>query len=184
MPQPKKYKTEEERKEAKRLYGIEWRKNHKEYLKEYERERSKTEKRKQLSRDMYAKHSAERCEKVKAYYNEHSEAIHKRRNDLYKTDKLTRAKALVAGYISMDRKSNVGVCTITPEWVVDNILSGQCCDYCLESDWHKLGCDRIDNDKPHTPDNVVCCCTSCNVKRKKTPYLEFKYGDKNPRKDS
>ena len=169
---------EKQRKEAKRLYNIEWRKAHKEHLKEYEHNRAKTEKRKQLNREMYVKHKNERCEYAREYYDENSEAINQRRRDSYKTDKLKRAKALVFAYTKMDKDSNVGECTLTPEWIVDNIFSGQHCDYCPESDWTKLGCDRIDNNKPHTPDNVVCCCGQCNVKRKKIPYLEFKYGKK------
>lgn len=176
MSAHKKYQTEEERKEARRLYGIEWRKKHKEQMKKYEQERSQTEKRKQLSREMYAKHSQERCEKAKEYYAKNSEVINQQRRDIYKTNKLKRAKCLCAAYKQMDRKSNVGECTLEPEWIVENIFSGQHCDYCPESDWTKLGCDRIDNQKPHTPDNVVCCCTKCNVHRKKIPYLTYKYG--------
>jgi hypothetical protein len=28
-----------------------------------------------------------------------------------------------------------------------------------------IGCDRLDNDKGHTKDNVVPCCVSCNTVR-------------------
>lgn len=50
------------------------------------------------------------------------------------------------------------------KWIMDNILPSGCI-YCGETDWHKLGCDRIDNTKPHTKDNVVCCCKRCNTLR-------------------
>lgn len=50
------------------------------------------------------------------------------------------------------------------KWITDNILSKECI-YCGETDWRKLGCDRIDNTKPHTKDNVVCACARCNKLR-------------------
>ena len=50
------------------------------------------------------------------------------------------------------------------QWVVDNIYSNGCI-YCGETDWRKLGCDRINNNKPHTKDNVVPCCKRCNKLR-------------------
>lgn len=50
------------------------------------------------------------------------------------------------------------------QWIVDNIFDKECI-YCGETDWRKLGCDRIDNTKPHTKDNVVPCCTRCNKLR-------------------
>ena len=47
------------------------------------------------------------------------------------------------------------------KWIVDNIYS-KTCTHCGESDWHKLGCNRLDNTKPHTKDNVEPCCQHCN----------------------
>ena len=47
------------------------------------------------------------------------------------------------------------------KWIVDNIYK-QPCKHCGETDWHKLGCNRIDNTKPHTKDNVESCCFHCN----------------------
>ena len=29
----------------------------------------------------------------------------------------------------------------------------------------KIGCDRVDNSKGHTKDNVVPCCITCNTVR-------------------
>lgn len=50
------------------------------------------------------------------------------------------------------------------QWIIDNIFDKGCI-YCGETDWRKLGCDRIDNKKGHTKDNVVPCCTRCNKLR-------------------
>lgn len=91
----------------------------------------------------------------------------------YRQTKGGRALTLIHGYKVSDEKHNRGECTLTKEWVIDNIFSSKCY-YCGETDWTKLGCDRIDNDKPHTPDNVVCCCTNCNNERQKMPFEEFK----------
>ena len=76
-------------------------------------------------------------------------------------------------YQTADKKHNRGECTITGEWMVDNVFSGQICFYCKESDWTKLGVDRIYNDLPHTPDNVVVCCEECNKKRGRKSYEDF-----------
>ena len=39
------------------------------------------------------------------------------------------------------------------------------CNWCGETNWYKLGADRIDNSKPHTLENCVCSCFECNRKR-------------------
>jgi len=49
------------------------------------------------------------------------------------------------------------------QWIVDNIYSKPCV-HCGETDWHKLGCNRLNNDLPHTKDNVEPCCWECNNK--------------------
>ena len=46
--------------------------------------------------------------------------------------------------------------------VFENILTKPCV-YC--GDTYRVGCDRIDNSKGHTKDNVVPCCIECNTAR-------------------
>lgn len=92
---------------------------------------------------------------------------------IYRQTKGGRALTLIHGYKKSDEKYNRGECTLTKEWVIENIFSGQKCYYCGETDWLKLGCDRIDNSKPHTPDNVVCCCKECNNERQKMLFEDF-----------
>ena len=48
------------------------------------------------------------------------------------------------------------------------------CCYCGETDWHKLGADRIDNSKPHSKENCVCACEKCNVERRDFPFPLFR----------
>lgn len=51
---------------------------------------------------------------------------------------------------------------LTSEWMINNILFKPC-TYCGDTD--HVGCDRIDNSKGHTKDNVIPCCKDCNTVR-------------------
>ncbi len=82
--------------------------------------------------------------------------------NLYNTLK-GRANNLVSRYETQDKRHNKGKCTLTPQWIIENILSKPCA-HCGETDWHKIGCNRLDNSLPHTPDNVEPCCWDCNNK--------------------
>lgn len=105
------------------------------------------------------------------YRNEHKEEISEYNKNYSKTQR-GRANNLLGSYRFNDKKHNRGECNITPEWIVENIFSKPC-HYCGESDWTKIGCDRIDNSKPHTMDNVVPCCKSCNDKKGSMSYDEY-----------
>ena len=78
-------------------------------------------------------------------------------------DKLKRAHSLKSAYNQTDRKYKLGKGNLTAKWIVKNIFTKPC-HYCGETDWKKLGCNRIDNDLPHTTDNVEPCCMKCNRK--------------------
>jgi hypothetical protein len=56
---------------------------------------------------------------------------------------------------------------LSPEWIADQIKDG--CVYCGDKRT-RMTMDRIDNDKPHTRDNVVPACIRCNLTRKTMPY--------------
>lgn len=83
-----------------------------------------------------------------------------------------RAHRLRISYQTMDKRKGL-VCTLTSEWILEHILKSQCV-YCGCSDWKELGCDRIDNSKAHTPENVVCSCWTCNNKRGLKDYHQFR----------
>ena len=73
----------------------------------------------------------------------------------------TRAKQMCSTYKSLDKKKGFDISNnIEHEKMLELWKYG--CIYCGESDWHKLGCDRIDNSKPHSTDNIVCSCKDCN----------------------
>ena len=91
--------------------------------------------------------------------------------EYYKTPR-GRAKAMASALKRTDEKYNSGECTIDEQWIMDNIFT-QPCYYCGETDWRVLGCDRMDNNLPHTPENIVCCCKQCNKKRGNIPFNVF-----------
>ena len=80
----------------------------------------------------------------------------------YRTTKNGRASQLLGRYNESDKKGNRGKGDLTVDWIVENIFSKPCV-HCGETDWHKLGCNRIDNDLPHTKNNVESCCEECNT---------------------
>lgn len=76
-----------------------------------------------------------------------------------------RAKAskMISSYKCKDKKNGFNnVCDIDIDWMIENIFKKRCI-YC--GDNKRVGCDRIDNNKPHTKDNVVPCCIECNMAR-------------------
>lgn len=143
MGRPKKYLTEEEQKAAKSRRNKRYSQKHKEELSEY----------------------------MKIYRKKHSDERKEYMKQLRETP-VGRASNLRTAYKRVDKKYNRGECTLTTKWIVENIFSSKC-HYCGESDWTKLGADRIDNSKPHTPDNVVPCCYHCNCKKHLKTYEEF-----------
>lgn len=75
----------------------------------------------------------------------------------------SRAHSLIMAYNAEDIKRGRGKGNLTVKWVIDNIFS-QPCAHCGRTGWDVIGCNRLDNDKPHTMDNVEPCCRECNDK--------------------
>ena len=80
-----------------------------------------------------------------------------------KNKELYRAFNLTSAYNQTDRKYGLGKGDLTAQWIVDNIFSKPCA-HCGKSGWQIMGCNRLDNSKPHTMDNVEPCCAKCNKK--------------------
>lgn len=77
-------------------------------------------------------------------------------------DKLrSKASKMISSYKLKDRKKGFNT-DIDIDWFIANVLNSKCV-YC--GDTKRLGCDRIDNSKGHTKDNVVPCCYECNIAR-------------------
>ncbi|MBP5421145.1 MAG: hypothetical protein J6Y78_01755 [Paludibacteraceae bacterium] len=180
-----KFFTEEERKEARRrsyqkhreeilerqkLYNKEHKDERSEYMKQYRQNHKDeiAEKAKQYRQN----HKDEKAVYDKQYYQNNREKKLKNSIQRYSTKK-GRANCLIRGYKKQDKDKNRGECTLTADWIVENVFSGQCCNYCGESDWAKLGVDRKDSSLPHTQENCVPCCRKCNEKKHTTEYDEF-----------
>ena len=74
------------------------------------------------------------------------------------------ARHIVAHYRKMDRDRGFDDSqTITAEWFIQNIAYKPC-KYCGTQGYGLIGCNRLDNTKGHTQDNVEPCCKSCNCK--------------------
>lgn len=87
----------------------------------------------------------------KNYYKEH------------KNTPISRAKILLSRYNQKDKINNRGKGDLTSKWIVENIFSKPCV-HCGKKGWEIIGCNRLDNSKPHTKDNVEPCCKKCNIK--------------------
>ncbi len=171
----RKYNTEEEKKAAKKAAYKKWRESHLEQ--ERERNRRKNAARREETKEYNKKYRAEH----KEYYREYMkkwEQEHKEERKLYaktrgydKYNKVRRASIVKrANALSQDYRyadTSRGFDTgknVDGQWIENNIFTVGCI-YCGDTDWRHLGCDRIDNNLPHTQDNVVCSCGICNVER-------------------
>lgn len=74
-----------------------------------------------------------------------------------------RASRLVQKYNYNDEIAGRGKGDLTKEWLYGNIIFKPCA-YCGKTGWDVIGCNRLDNSKPHTMDNVEPCCEECNKK--------------------
>lgn len=156
-----KYKTEEERREAKKKYDHEYFQTNKEKKQQYRKQ-----------------YYNENKEQIRAYYKryreEHRDPSRKRYRRYSSDEERTMYKSAdsrLQNYRTEDLKYGREF-SLTREWIVDRIFSSSCI-YCGESDWHKLGCDRKDNSIGHTPENCVPSCKRCNEKRQRLGFHQF-----------
>lgn len=144
------------------------------------------EKIKEQRKKRYQENKEKELEQNKRYHNEHKEEIslYQKQYIIDNNDKLKaykkeyyskmhgRSLRLVNHYKREDKKHQRGECTLTAEWIIDNIFSKPCI-YCGKTNWIEIGCDRIDNTKPHTENNVVPCCFDCNRKKGTMNYDDY-----------
>lgn len=125
-----------------------------------EEERKTAEKAKY--RRYYLKNQEKKTAYSRNYKNNNAEKV-KEYSKNYRNTKNGRASTLIAAYNREDKKSGRGKGNLTVKWVVDNIFSKPCA-HCGKTGWEIIGCNRLDNSKPHTIDNVEPCCGECNIK--------------------
>ena len=143
--------TEEEaaiRKEYRKQYLKEWIAKNKERFNEIQ----------QKSRKKSERHK----EYEKEFKETHKDWKHNWDKEYQQTLKGT-ANRRIQAYKRQDERNGFGKDSVDfdSEWLIENILLKPC-THCGESDWHKIGCNRLDNSKPHTKDNVEPCCRKCN----------------------
>lgn len=109
-----------------------------------------------------------------AYYQANKDKIseyHAEYNNPHKSP-LGWAKMMVNGYRKMDRERGFDTSqTISAEWFLQNIAYRPCV-HCGVQAIGKVGCNRLDNTKGHTQDNVESCCFKCNCKENIRDQLE------------
>lgn len=165
--------------EEKKEYNRKWREAHPDYAKNKSKEWRENNKERQIE---YGKlYREEHREELREYDRSHQEEHYERRKERLTSSKKSyknalatnrkygrtqkgRARKLYLNYVRNDREYNRGECTTTPEYIEKEIFT-KSCFYCGDSEWSHLGCDRIDNSLPHTPENCICSCGVCNIER-------------------
>lgn len=141
-------------------------KKQKAYANEHKEEISERQKQYRLKnadkiKERRDKHKSDTKEYNKQYYLKHKKEIIAAKTEYNKTytkTQMGRAQRQFQQYKNMDKRNGFGnVIDFDARWIVENIYTKKCA-HCDETDWHKLGCNRIDNSKPHTKDNVEPCC--------------------------
>lgn len=111
-------------------------------------------------------------------------------NESYEHDNIIRKEieAKVRGYIQQDKKKQRIDTFITTEETIEKLVVSQLkCKYCLcdlklvyttKRDDEQWTLDRIDNDLPHTKDNVLVSCLKCNLKRRRLNKDKFEFTKK------
>ena len=107
-------------------------------------------------------HRDSELKRVAEYYQENKDKI----ADYYdpQTHPMNWARNMVNAYRQMDRdRFGDDSQTITAEWFLEHIAYRQCA-HCGKQGIGLVGCNRLDNTKGHTEDNVEAACFKCNAK--------------------
>lgn len=127
--------------------------------------------------EYWKQYRAENREKIKQYRQENREYWKQYQKQYYST---------LRGYCTNIRKTNIHADKkygrigdeLPPNYptIEDYMELLQQRDFYdgKQYDFTEMGLDRIDNDKPHTLDNIVPCTTKHNVERQKIPFDVFK----------
>lgn len=158
--------TEEEKKRKKAEYDKIYRaKNREKRLKQQRDWYYLHKEEKQLYDKEYRKNNADKRKRIKATWNKENKEKMARYNQEYYQTIPGMAARRRSHYLADDKEKGFDTTqTVTVEWIAENILTASCI-YCHDTEPYHLGCDRIDESKGHTPDNVVCACPVCNWER-------------------
>lgn len=152
----------QDHKEEKAEKNKQWYQDHKEDKKQYYHDNK--EKIAERFKQYNQTHKEEIAKKNKQWYQDHKEERCEKMKQHYQTPE-GRAEGLAKAYNRSDKEKGFDISNnIKSNYIVSRIFKSKCI-YCGNTDWKALGADRINNDLPHTPDNVVCACWGCNVER-------------------
>ena len=136
-----------------------YQKNREKFLR-YAKEKYDKDTKRTYNQKYYVNNKDKLKELMKQYYYNNKEKWDKYNN--YNSP-IGRASSLLKSYNASDVEHDRGLGNLTPEWIVENIFSKPCA-HCGKEGWKIIGCNRIDNSKPHSKDNVEPCCKECNNK--------------------
>lgn len=158
--------TEEEKKKKKAEYDREYRAKNREKRLKQQRDWYQLHKGEKQQYDIeYRKNNVEKRKEVKAAWNKKNKAQQSAYNKEFYNTIPGMASRRRSHYLADDKEKGFDTAqTVTAEWIAENILTASCI-YCHDAEPYHLGCDRIDENKGHTPDNVVCACPVCNWER-------------------
>lgn len=111
--------------------------------------------------------------KVQTYYEKNKEELKRKNKEWYNTPKGRWTQLAHAYRVKDKKKFGTDEGSVTTEQLQNMYEQQPFCTFCGEKDYHKLGLDRIDNNKPHTVDNCHICCTKCNNERNRLDYEKF-----------
>ena len=163
----KKYQQEHKEQIAKKKK--QWYKTNKEVIAEKRKENSEEHK---AYCKQWHRNNAEHDKNYKKQYRQsHKKEINDYQND-YRQTQNGRAAHISSVYAINDKEKDFDTSNnIDREWIINNIYASQC-TYCGDNDWTHLGADRIDNAKPHTPENCIPACFICNIERNNRQSVE------------
>lgn len=93
------------------------------------------------------------------YYKHREQKLEQKKR--YNSTPFGRAVNLLSTYNKSDRDNGRGEGDLSAQWIVENIFTKPCA-HCGKTGWDVIGCNRLDDSKPHTMDNVEPCCGHCN----------------------
>lgn len=127
------------------------------------------EERREYNRKYHQANREKHLEQMKEYHQANRDKRLEQMKEYMQQTQIGRASNLLSAYNQSDKEHNRGQGDLTAKWIAENIFSKPC-KHCGKTGWEKIGCNRIDNDKPHSKDNVEPCCEECNKKlpRKKS----------------
>ena len=168
--------------EERREYMRKWRADHPDYARQ--RYAKKKDELREYHHSWCIEHKDEVNEYNRKYRQEHPDKIytpkHKKyyrqyQNMRYKTDPVYRAKIIFNTDKQRDKQKGLMPDNPTDYPTREEFIEmiQQPCIFCGETDWHKIGLDRIDSTKGHIRGNLQPCCKSCNDRKQDMSNEEF-----------